>query len=137
MREKTKPKFKGTPSQVTFAGKTMYLNSMEKWIILDEEICAVIDTASFFEQQGYYKTAAGIVSLAKAVDKKQISSAKRIIEKVLCIRNVFADEFLQSAPKDIATAILQELHKLKIQTIITTTMPVDPSDFPEALIWSV
>jgi hypothetical protein len=41
------------------------------------------------------------------------------------------DGILQSAPKDMATAILQELHKLKIQTIITT-IPVDPSDLPKS-----
>jgi hypothetical protein len=41
------------------------------------------------------------------------------------------DGILQVAPKDMATAILQELHKLKIQTIVTTSIPVDTSDLPE------
>jgi hypothetical protein len=42
------------------------------------------------------------------------------------------DGILQVAPRDMATAVLQELNKFKIQSIITTSMPVDPSDLPES-----
>lgn len=41
------------------------------------------------------------------------------------------DGILQSAPKEMATAILQQLNKFKIQSIVTTSIPVDPSDLPE------
>jgi hypothetical protein len=59
---------------------------------MDDEICNVIDQASFFEEQGYFKTAEAIVALVKIVDKKQISP-QMAFETVQTISSLFSNEF--------------------------------------------
>jgi hypothetical protein len=63
---------------------------------MKEEICKTLDQANLFEQQGYYKTASQIVSLAKAVDQKEISSTGKIVEKILAIKEIFGNEFAEA-----------------------------------------
>jgi hypothetical protein len=65
---------------------------------MKEEICKTLDQANFLEQLGYVKTASQIVSLAKAVDQKEISSIGEIVKKIFAISETFSNEFAETDP---------------------------------------
>jgi len=65
---------------------------------LNEEICKVFDSANFFEQQGYEKTASQINELAIRVEQKKNREVKTILGEVLKISNTFSSEFETPPP---------------------------------------
>jgi hypothetical protein len=70
----------------------------QRGILLDEEICNIIDDTVHFEQQGYNRTATQIISLAKSIDKKQILSIEELSGRISLIYDIFNDEFAKIYP---------------------------------------
>jgi len=91
--------------------------------MLDEIICEVIDCSIHFENQGYFKTATQIVSLAKLVDEKKISSIKEIIEETFKIAKTFCYEFAQSS--SIGKSFRKRCYIQTQEIIFTTLLSVD------------
>jgi hypothetical protein len=62
------------------------------------EICNVLDEASFFEQQGYQRTASQISELAIRVEQKKICALKDVFGEVIKISDTFRSEFEEAYP---------------------------------------